>query len=127
VVDGSLAWSQPRRRQPGAVELRCPVSRSHRKRRSPLLRWLAIAVIGVIAFAYVHPVRSYLHARDQVEARRAELGTLERERQELARRLALSETDQFVVEEARRIGLVRPGERLFIVKGLQGHESGRLR
>jgi cell division protein FtsB len=107
--------------------LRCPVSRSRRKRRSPLLRWLAVAVIGVIAFAYVHPVRSYLHARDQVEARRAELGTLERERQELARRLALSETDQFVEQEARRIGLVRPGERLFIVKGLQGRESGRLR
>jgi cell division protein FtsB len=104
-----------------------PVSRSRRKRRSPLVRWLAVAVIGVIAFAYVHPVRSYLHARDQVQARRTELGTLERERQELARRLALSETDQFVVEEARRIGLVRPGERLFIVKGLQGHERGRLR
>ena len=86
-----------------------------------------MAVIGVIAFAYVHPVRSYLNASDQVEVRRAELGTLEREREELARRLALSETDQFVVQEARRIGLVRPGERLFIVKGLQGRESGRLR
>ncbi len=107
--------------------MRSPMSRSRRTRRSPLLRWLAIAVIGVIAFAYVHPVRSYLHARDQVEGRRAELATLERERQELARRLALSETDGFVVEEARRIGLVRPGERLFIVKGLKGHESGRLR
>lgn len=107
--------------------MRCPVSRSRRKRRSPLLRWLAVVVIGVIAFAYVHPVRSYLNARDQVEARRAEVGALERERQELARRLAFSETDQFVVQEARRIGLVQPGERLFIVKGLQGHESGRLR
>jgi cell division protein FtsB len=103
------------------------VSRSRRKRRSPLLRWLAIAVIGVIAFAYVHPVRSYLHARDQVEVRRSEVGALERERQKLARRLALSETDQFVEQEARRIGLVRPGERLFIVKGLGDHESGRLR
>lgn len=81
----------------------------------------------MIAFAYVQPVRSYLHARGQVEARRAELGTLEQEKSELARRLALSETDQFLVQEARRIGLVRPGERLFIVKGLQGHESGRLR
>lgn len=107
--------------------MRSPVSRSRRQRRSRLLRWLAVAVIGVIAFAYVHPVRSYLHARDQVEARQAELRTLERERQELARRLALSETDQFVEQEARRIGLVRPGERLFIVKGLQGHESWRLR
>jgi len=68
-----------------------------------------------------------LHARDQVEARRSEVGALERERQELARRLALSETDQFVEQEARRIGLVRPGERLFIVKGLEDHESGRLR
>jgi cell division protein FtsB len=81
----------------------------------------------VIAFAYVHPVRSYLHARDQVQARQAELGALERERQELARRLAQSETDQFVVQEARKIGLVRPGERLFIVIGLQARESGRLR
>ncbi|MGI8606270.1 MAG: FtsB family cell division protein [Gaiellaceae bacterium] len=103
------------------------MSRSRRKGRSRLLRCLAVAVIGVIAFAYVHPVRSYLHARDQVEVRRAELGALERERQELGRRLALSETDEFVVQEARRIGLVRPGERLFIVTGLEGHENGRLR
>jgi cell division protein FtsB len=103
------------------------VSRSRRKRRSRLLRLLALVVIGVIAFAYIQPVRSYLRAKDQVAARRAELGTLERQKREMARRLALSETDQFVVQEARRIGLVRPGERLFIVTGLQGHESWRLR
>jgi cell division protein FtsB len=68
-----------------------------------------------------------LHARDQVEVRRSEVVALERERQELARRLALSETDQFVEQEARRIGLVHPGERLFIVQGLEDRETRRLR
>ncbi|HEX2505743.1 MAG TPA: septum formation initiator family protein, partial [Gaiellaceae bacterium] len=62
-----------------------------------------------------------------VAERKAEVAELEREQAELERRLAMSGTDEFVEQEARRLGLVRPGERLFIVKGLETAETPRLR
>ena len=40
-------------------------------------------------------------------------------RQRLLRRLADSETTTALVREARRLRLVRPGERIFIVKGIE--------
>ena len=66
--------------------------------------------------AYVHPVRAYQRARSQVAERGAEVAALERVNDALKRRLTRTDTDEFVLEEARRLGLVRPGERLFIVK-----------
>ena len=86
-------------------------------RRTIALRWLGLAVIAAIAVAYVQPLRSYQHARSGVAKRKAEVAALERANDALTRRLARTDTEEFVLEEARRLGLVRPGERLFIVKG----------
>ena len=92
--------------------------RRRRPSRSALaLRWLALTILVVILAAYVQPVRAYLAAHDDVERRRAEVAALERDRRELAARLQVARTDEFVEREARRIGLVRPGERLFVVAG----------
>jgi cell division protein FtsB len=97
--------------------------RRRRPSRSSLaLRWLGVAVVVVIGLAYVHPLRSYQAAKGRVVERRAELSVLEREIADLDRRIALSGEDVFIEREARRLGLVRPGERLFIVKGV---ETGR--
>lgn len=84
-------------------------------RSSLALRWLALAVLAVTAVAYVHPLRAYESAEDEVKRQRAEVRSLERERRRLAGRLAFARTDEFVEREARKLGLVRPGERLFIV------------
>jgi cell division protein FtsB len=86
-------------------------------RRTIALRWLGLAVVAAIAVAYVQPLRSYQHARNEVQKRKAEVAALERSNGTLTGRLAKTDTEEFVVEEARRLGLVRPGERLFIVKG----------
>jgi cell division protein FtsB len=88
---------------------------------------LGAAALVAIAIAYVSPLRAYLDARSVVAGRKAEVAELEREQAKLERRLAASGTSEFVEREARRLGLVRPGERLFIVKGLQTPESPRLR
>ena len=42
-------------------------------------------------------------------------------------RLELAGTDDFIVREARRLGFVRPGERLFIVNGVGVDEGPRTR
>ncbi len=96
-------------------------------RSSRALRLLALVALGAIAIAYVSPLRAYLDARRDVETRRAEVAALAAEQAKLERRLAVSGTDEFIEQEARRLGLVRPGEQLFIVKGLEGSERPRLR
>ena len=94
--------------------------RRRRPSRSTLaLRWLGVAVLVAVAVAYVHPLRSYLHARGEVAKRRSDIASLERESRVLERRLARVNDADFVEREARRLGLVRPGERLFIVKGIE--------
>ena len=103
------------------------MARRRRSRSSLALRSVAALVFLAIAFAYVHPLRSYLDARAKVAARRAEVKELARKKRELSERAALAGTSAFVEREARRLGLVKPGERLFIVKGLRDWKKSGVR
>jgi len=92
------------------------------KKRIPrgrfLLRWLAVGVVAFIAFLYSQPLRSYLSTRDALARRSEEVHQLRAQKIRLERRLAEADTPQAVTREARRLGYVKPGERLFIVKGI---------
>jgi cell division protein FtsB len=102
--------------------------RRRRPSRSSLaLRWLGAVVVVAIGLAYVHPLRNYSAAKGRVAEGRAELTTLEREIEDLDRRIAVSGEDAFIEREARRLGLVRPGEQLFIVKGVEARRKASLR
>jgi cell division protein FtsB len=93
--------------------------RRHRLPRGRfLLRWLAVGVVAFIAFLYSQPLRSYLSTRDALAQRSAEVRELRAQKLRLERRLAEADTPQAVTREARRLGYVKPGERLFIVKGI---------
>jgi cell division protein FtsB len=94
-------------------------SRTRPSRSALVLRWLAALVLVAIAVGYVHPIRAYREARAEVAAQRSEVDRLERGNAELERRLKRTGTADFVERQARRIGLVRPGERLFIVTGIE--------
>jgi cell division protein FtsB len=80
--------------------------------------WVALAAIAVLALLYYRPVRAYLHAHRAVAARSAEVRALEAKKRRLEKRLAAARSEASLVEAARRLGLVLPGERLFIVKGI---------
>jgi cell division protein FtsB len=92
------------------------------KKRIPrgryLLRWLAVGVIAFSAFLYSQPLRSYFSTRDTLTQRTDEVRQLRAQKLRLERRLADMDTPQAVTREARRLGYVKPGERLFIVKGI---------
>jgi cell division protein FtsB len=104
------------------------MSRRRRPSRSSLaLRWLGVLVVLAIGLAYVHPLRTYNAAKDRVVERRAELAGLEREIADLDRRIAVSGEDSFIERQARLLGLVRPGERLFIVKGVEARKRASVR
>ncbi|HKB19394.1 MAG TPA: septum formation initiator family protein [Gaiellaceae bacterium] len=96
-------------------------------RRRFLLRWLGVGTLAFIAFLYWQPLGSYLSTRDAVKQHSAEVQRLRAQKQRLERRLAESDTAQAVTREARRLGYVEPGERLYIIKGIKAwrrsHES----
>jgi cell division protein FtsB len=101
--------------------------RSRPSRSALVLRWLGVVVLLVIGIAYVHPIRSYRDARDEVAERKADVAELARRNAALNREVARAGEDEYVEREARRLGLVRPGERLYIVTGLEGGAKAGLR
>lgn len=89
-----------------------------RRRRLVAPRWLLpLAVLGVTAFLYARPLASYLETRDQLRERQAEVAALRAERARVVGRLERVTSLDELARAARRIGYVRPGEHLFIVKG----------
>jgi cell division protein FtsB len=63
-------------------------------------RWLALILIAMIGYAYYHPLRSWLETR-----------------------VRTSESLDSVAKQARQLGYIRPGEHLFIVKGIKAWEK----
>jgi len=82
------------------------------------LRWLAVGGLLLIGLLYVQPVRSYRETSAALDRRSAEVSALREERRQLERRLADSTSDAALLRQARRLGFVKPGERLYIVKGI---------
>jgi cell division protein FtsB len=93
-----------------------------RTRRPPrsriFLRWLGVATLVLVAFLYYRPARTYFETRAALAKRSAEVRRLQAEHARLQRLVDASSSDAALAREARRLGLVRPGERLFIVKGI---------
>jgi cell division protein FtsB len=81
-------------------------------------RLLAVAGLTLVAFLYWKPAHTYMHTKQQLQVRNAEVQTLRVQKAHLEKRIAQTATGGQLVREARRLGLVKPNERLFIVKGI---------
>jgi len=88
------------------------------QRSTVLLRWCVVGVLGFVAFLYFRPLSSYVETRASLNERQAEVSELRAERTRLQARLELSATLAALSSEARRSNFVRPGERLYVVKGI---------
>ena len=93
--------------------------RAKPQRTTTLLRWCLLGVALFVGFLYYQPLSRYVETRAAVNERAAEVTVLRQERARLAKRLEASATTAALSREARRMRLVRPGERLFIVKGVK--------
>ncbi len=81
-------------------------------------RLLALGGIVLVAFLYWKPLHTYMNTRGELQARQAEVVQLRDEKARLEKRIAEAGTGDQLLREARRLGLVKPGERLFIVRGI---------
>ena len=104
-------------------------ARSPRLHARPQIRWdrlgriaLLLVLVGVLAL-YVNPLRSWWSTKQESAARGAEVAELERENAELRKRRDQLKDPRMLENEARRLGMVKPGERAFVVEGLPGAQG----
>lgn len=104
----------------GGTELRLSMPRlgGRRGSRRRIARWVALGVAVLLALLYYRPVRAYVDTRHTLRVRTAEVQALSTRKRQLDERLAEIRSGSTLVRGARRLGLVEPGEHLFIVRGI---------
>ena len=92
--------------------------------RAGAIRWdrlgrhaLRLLFIGVVLL-YIHPLLSIWSTRQDAGKRRAEVVRLAEEKRVLQRRITALRGDKALEREARRLGMVRRGERAYVITGL---------
>ena len=77
-----------------------------------------LLVLLLLVYLYVWPVRSWWSTWQDSKAKQAQVERLQHENAELRARRAALKTPQALEREARRMGMVKPDERPFVVRGL---------
>ena len=98
------------------VQTRSP--RRARRRLAPPRVAVLLLVAGVAVFLYARPISNYLDTRADLAARQNDVDELRVERARLRAQLARTTSLEALARQARALGYVRPGERLYIVKGI---------
>jgi cell division protein FtsB len=103
-------------------------TRSSRRLPSPrarhAIRWdrvgrlALLGTLGVILLLYLSPARHWLQQSSTAGAQREELQELSAENKQLKRRVRALRDPGALEREARRLGMVRQGERAYVVEGL---------
>lgn len=100
--------------------------KAQKRRRSPRAgRLLVLGVLVFAGFLYYQPLASYLDRREALARRSDEVAVLRARKRELERRLEASKSPEELAREARRLGLIKEGEQLFIVKGVEAWKKAR--
>jgi cell division protein FtsB len=77
-----------------------------------------LVVLLVLVYLYAGPARSYWTTVHEAKQRRAEVAVLKRENLRLRARRDALQGSSALEREARRLGMVRPGERPYVLQHL---------
>jgi cell division protein FtsB len=95
-----------------------------RTRRRSGIRWDRlgrVALLGtlvVILFSYASPARQWIKQSDTAGHQKQELSELSKENRGLKQRLRALRDPGALEREARRLGMVRAGERSYVIENL---------
>jgi cell division protein FtsB len=93
-------------------------------RRRTKIRWDRLgrlALLGtliVILLLYISPAKHWWEQSRTAKAQRAELQDLNKENRKLKRQVRSLKDPGALEREARRLGMVRQGERAYVIEGL---------
>ncbi len=91
---------------------------------APRVRWdrigrIALLFVGLLlVYLYINPLRTYVATWHEARTKRGEVAELQREHDALLRRQRALRRAGSIETEARRLGMVRPDERAYVVRGL---------
>ena len=83
-----------------------------------LSRYGMLVVLGILMLLYVNPARSYVSTLGSSNRHAAEVRTLEAQQQRLEAKRRSLQNPRVLENEARRLGLVYPGERGYVIENL---------
>ncbi|KKK50656.1 hypothetical protein LCGC14_3122840 [marine sediment metagenome] len=88
------------------------------------IRWDRVArislllVLAAVLVSYAGPTVEYLKARQLTNETRTEVNKLRHDKARLSRRARSLKDPQTIELEARKIGMARPGERVYVIRKL---------
>jgi len=81
---------------------------------------MILAVCVLIALLYVRPLVAIWSARGEASVRQQQVSKLANEHMVLTERVNALKSPAALEREARRLGMVKPGEQAYVIKGLPG-------
>ena len=76
-----------------------------------------LSLLAIVLFLYIAPLRQWLAQSHAADEQRRNVHALEREHDRLAARARALRREPALEREARRYGMVRRGERAFVIEG----------
>ncbi len=81
-------------------------------------RWALIAVLAFVVYLYIGPAASWVSAYKEAGRKRAEVAALKAENQRLKERRRALRDPTALEREARRLGMVKAGEKSYVIEDL---------
>jgi cell division protein FtsB len=81
-------------------------------------RLVVLSVCLLVVLLYVRPLAAIWSARGEAATRHGELTKLQREHAQLSKRVEALKNPAALEREARSLGMVKPGEKAYVIKGL---------
>jgi len=94
------------------------MERRTRIRWDRLGRWALIAVFAFVIYLYVGPAATWISTYHEAKKKRAEVAALKVENQRLRERRRELRDPASLEREARRLGMVKAGEKSYVIQGL---------
>ena len=81
-------------------------------------RWALLFVLGLVIYLYIGPATSWVSTWREAREKREEVAKLRVENERLRARRDDLRRRSSLEREARRLGMVRAGERMYVIEGL---------
>jgi cell division protein FtsB len=81
-------------------------------------RWALIVVLAFVVYLYIGPAASWVSTYNDAKRKRQDVAALKAENQRLRERRKELRDPASLEREARRLGMVKAGEKSYVIEGL---------